>query len=146
MTFGRKVVLETAPVDPYSLFQGYYVRLRYRISIPDNLPLDGKKLNYVNGKNYYLLLSPDKNKIWQPVRVVDGFPVGLTKNEVVIKGKYRYGSMEYGIEQYYLPENQRQILGEVLREGTKVLVEVKINSKGTAAIVLIKVGGKIFQY
>jgi len=34
---GRSLVLQTAPVDPYSLFQGYSVTLGYDISNVQNL-------------------------------------------------------------------------------------------------------------
>jgi uncharacterized membrane-anchored protein len=147
LTTGRTVVLETAPVDPYSMMRGYYVRLNYQISSPDNLPVGKEPIQFRNGKNYYVIMVPDQKDIWRPTEILERLPTQLTNGAAVIKGTYRYGRIEYGIEQYYLPENQRITLEELLRDREqRALVVVKISKNGQAAIVRIKVAGRSFEY
>ena len=151
LTSGRTVVLETAPVDPYTVFQGYYARLGYRISTESNLPFEKSSIKPVDGKYYYVVLSPAANGIWEPQRVLEQMPDArahkLPSNEVALKGRYRGWGMEYGIEQYYLPENKRQELENLLRDQSqKILVTVKVGAGGQGAIVKLAAGGEEFKY
>ena len=147
LNWGRTVVLETAPVDPYTVFQGYYARLNYRISMAGNLPFEKSSIQPVNGRNYYVVLSPSANGFWEPQKVLTRMPGKLKKNEAALKGRYRFSRMEYGIEQYYLPENKRRELENLLREREqKIRVIVKVGRGGQGAIVRLEIGGRRFEY
>lgn len=68
---GEVVLLELAPVDPRSLMQGDYMRLRYAIgrdAIPRNewntLPKRG-----------HIVIQPDENNVAQYVRIHNGEPI-----------------------------------------------------------------------
>ena len=68
---GEVVLLELAPVDPRSLMQGDYMRLRYAIernAIPrsewNTLPKRG-----------YMVIQPDENNVAQYVRIHDDEPI-----------------------------------------------------------------------
>ena len=60
---GETVYLELAPVDPRSLMQGDYMRLRYAVenSISRELALQQKKRGYI-------VIAPDENRVARFVR------------------------------------------------------------------------------
>jgi uncharacterized membrane-anchored protein len=148
LTTGRTVVLETAPIDPYSAFRGYYVTLNYQISSPNNLPFTDSHLKPVEGRNYYVWLKPDADGIWHPYKVSVKPPANLGSNRTAIKGRYRsQWLMEYGIEQYYLPETKRLELENLLnKRNQKILVKLKVGQGGQGAITGLQVGGRSFRY
>ncbi|MGN7471438.1 GDYXXLXY domain-containing protein [Brevibacillus sp. SAFN-007a] len=100
---GTSVKLELAPVDPRSLLQGDYVRLRYTISTLENEGFpSGKKIRVVLKKqddhlyNYggYYELDGQWNK-----------PYTAESSDVVVNGKTLGAEqIEYGIESYFVPE------------------------------------------
>lgn len=141
---GKTVLLETQPYDPYNIFRGYYATLFYEISETDNLP------GFVKPKNHqllYVVLSEGEDKVWRPVRVSPELPRDLGTNEVFIRGKYSYGRLEYGIEEYYLPEKSRHKVESMLgSEGSRPLVEVKVNKAGKATIIRLIIGETSFEY
>ncbi|MGE5558722.1 MAG: GDYXXLXY domain-containing protein [Bacillota bacterium] len=149
---GKTVLLETLPADPYDIFSGYYAQLGYKISDIDELPFppDMKRENHYDwwrtAVDVYVVLAPDEEGIWQPKRVQKSLPRHLGANEAVIKGRYNW-RVEYGIERYYLPESQRKLWDKMMRDReNRPVVEAKVDKRGNAAIVRIKVGGKIFKY
>ncbi|HOP75312.1 MAG TPA: GDYXXLXY domain-containing protein [Bacillota bacterium] len=141
---GRTIILETLPYDPYHIFRGYYMDLRYRIAVPENLP---GNTEFKPGRDYYVILAPDETGIWQPAAVADSLPQTLKPNEAVIRGRYRYGQLDFSINQYYLPENRRLQVEKLLRDSQQpALVEVKVKNNGTAAIFQIIIEGQRFRY
>lgn len=147
LLFGKTVFLETAPVDPYNIFSGYYVRLAFQISNPSDLGLENKPTNFIDGKYYYMIVSPDQQQIWRPIKVATKMPKRLKRKQIALKGRYRNGLINYGIEQYYIPENQRRIMADLLsNREERAVVEVKVARSGQPAIVKIEVAGQIFKY
>lgn len=124
--WGQPIILETAPVDPHSLFSGEYVALNYQIS---DLKLDQvahsgfansseARKYYPRGSKVYVQLEK-QGDTWQAV--------AISKNRHDMQGKlYISGRVEwvsewwennqlkepprihikYGIESYYTPEGQ----------------------------------------
>jgi uncharacterized membrane-anchored protein len=141
---GRSVVLETEPYDPYNSFSGYYVDLRYKIANPAALPV---KLELKESLPYFVVLKAGTRGIWSPVRVAEYYPRNLARNEVALRGKLHDYRMTYGIEQYYLPEYRRQAVEKLTRNPkNRVLVRVKVDARGRAAIEELRVGNRIFRY
>lgn len=153
---GTPVVLETAPIDPRSLFSGDYVRLNYKIS---DLRLDempGDKDFKRHDRVYVLLKQGDP--YWQPVSVHHDMPTALS-GHVVIKGeitvandfflnpetrkseKVNHLSVRYGIESYFVPEGEGRAL-ERPKEGEKVSIRVAVDKYGNAGIKSLLVNGK----
>lgn len=144
LAYGKTVVLETIPYDPYTVFSGYYADLRYKISDPEYL---SRHFEFKDLTEYYVLLKPDQDGIWKPRQVTTKLPPILYEREVVIKGKLQYYSMKYGIEQYYLPETKRHVLERLLRDRrAKVLVVAKVSRDGTAVVQELRVGKQVFRY
>ena len=121
---GESVVLQTAPVDPYDLFRGYYVTLSYNISDLNQLALlsgwsaiQSQQPNqdrpwHNPGVPFYIVLEAPAEAStppapWTAVRIEGDRPTGLPSNQVALQGIYRGNQVIYGLERYYIPEDQR---------------------------------------
>ena len=172
---GKTVILQTVPVDPYELLRGYSQTLRYDISSQDSLRQlpgwqelpkqkpDESKLTFIEpGTHFYVILqaiaSPTSTELpqpWQPVAVSAKRPFPLPANQVALKGLAQHGSIEYGLETYYIPEDQREQIKADLRTAQQgnpsqpqltrsqakqtqlqqkppVVMEIKVNTQGDA--------------
>jgi uncharacterized membrane-anchored protein len=153
---GKTVRLQTAPVDPYSLFHGYSVTLSYDISSPERLKTlpgwstlgpsvsseAGRSLP--SGSHFYLVLvAPDSQadsprSVWTPLRISGDRPTGLPSNQVALKGRVQNGSsVIYNLETYYIPEAQREAINQDLsprpgEQGQPAIVEAKVDALGHA--------------
>jgi uncharacterized membrane-anchored protein len=86
--------------------------------------------------------SFDRNELqsWKPIRVSSNRPVSLSNNQVALKGNYQDGLVNYGLENYFIPEEQRRQINEDIsqiqenRNGKQqpILVRVKVDSQGNA--------------
>ncbi|NJO44039.1 MAG: GDYXXLXY domain-containing protein [Cyanobacteria bacterium CRU_2_1] len=143
---GKPITLQTAPVDPYDLLRGYYQTLNYDISNPttlNGLP-GGNWFDQMTGKTgsvYVVLQAPDRTDAippqpWTPVRVSADRPTDLAPNQVALQGHYNGWQIEYGLETYYLPEDQRtQINSDILQvqlDRQTFVVDVKVDEGGNA--------------
>lgn len=136
---GKTVILQTVPVDPYELLRGYSQTLRYDISLQDNLrklpgwkelpkqPNNGKEPTLMkSGTRLYVILqkpkAPNRSastklpQAWKPIALSRTFPSQLPPNQVALKGMAEYGFIQYGLETYYIPEDQREQINADLRE------------------------------
>ena len=141
---GTSVVLQTAPVDPYNLLQGYYVVLNYNISqsttlqelpgwddIEEQSATDSTEQtdSSIQETQIYVVLEQPNPEFsmedvdsampipWKPVRVMMTRPAILPDTQVVIEGTYYPGSRRiiYGLEQYFIPEAQRDEINDRIR-------------------------------
>jgi len=172
---GKTVILQTVPVDPYELLRGYSQTLRYNISSQEslrrlpgwqNLPKlkpNGNKLTFIEpGTRLYVILAapgePALTKLpqaWKPVAVSLQRPSKLRPNQVALQGLAQNGFIQYGLETYYIPEDQREQINADLRaarlanqnqlqqaqsqidpaqpqEIPPVVMEIKVNAQGDA--------------
>lgn len=133
---GQTVVLQTVPVDPYNLLTGYSQTLNYTISNLEALKdVEGwgavKALNDPNvysddnsAKTVYVtLVAPagDRDRDpWQPVAIATTAPdleaQGPSRDRVVLRGNLYGGQIKYGLETYYMPEDQREDLNRRISE------------------------------
>lgn len=135
---GQTIVLQVAPVDPYDFLRGYYVTLTYDISNPATLrelpgaetldfPEEGEFPVYNdslfnNGKPFYLILqAPEQTnatppEAWEPVAVQGDRPTDLPANQIALEGTYLNGRLLYGLESYYIPEDQRDAINSRIWE------------------------------
>lgn len=182
---GKTVILQTVPVDPYELLRGYSQTLRYDISSQDSLRKlpgwqelpkrkpDQDKLTFIEpGTRFYVILqaptSPTSLELpqpWKPVALSTKRFFPLPPNQVALKGLAQHGSIEYGLETYYIPEDQREQINADLRTAQQgnptqpkptlpqtrptqrqqkppVVMEIKVNAQGDAVPVSLwaKVG------
>ncbi|MDD1449149.1 GDYXXLXY domain-containing protein [Dolichospermum sp. ST_sed8] len=86
--------------------------------------------------------SFDRNELqsWKPIRVSSNRPVSLSNDQVALKGNYQDGLVNYGLENYFIPEEQRRQINEDIsqiqenRNGRQqpILVRVKVDPQGNA--------------
>jgi uncharacterized membrane-anchored protein/uncharacterized membrane protein len=122
---GQSIKLELAPIDPRSLLQGDYVRLRFDISEPP--------AQWENEHDYRtkisVVLTPDTNGVYRLKSARKPGEV-LQQGEVAINGRYEHSRIIYGLESYFVPEGTGL---EV--ERTAKYAEVKVAASGDAILV-----------
>lgn len=176
---GKTVILQTVPVDPYELLRGYSQTLRYDISSQDTLrklpgwqafpkqqPNGNKLATLKSGTRFYVILkapekapNPPASKelppAWKPIAISAAPPSRLPANQIALKGIAQNGLILYGLETYYIPEDQREQINADLRAARKadqsqpqeslpqanlteaqqkppVVMEIKVNAEGDA--------------
>lgn len=140
---GTPIVLETAPIDPRSLFRGDYVRLSYKINSLTLDELDGADDFAAHGRIYVLLKKGEP--YWQPVSLHHELPPAQP-DHVAIKGEVEYVrlkvvSVRYGIENYFVPEGEGMAL-ERPSAGETVSIRVAVDRNGNAGIKAVLVNGE----
>jgi uncharacterized membrane-anchored protein len=140
---GRTVVLKVAPVDPYTILSGYYVRLGYEVNSPAGL---AENRDLTEGRTVYTVIEQQPDGIWRAVRMSAVPPASLPPNQVFLRGRQTYSRVEYGIEEFYIPEDKRGVIENDLRENaSQARVEVKVDSRGNAALVRLLIGNRVYE-
>ena len=104
---GRKVLLRLAPVDPRSLIQGDFMRLRYdRASYPDArteeaLPWRGT-----------VVLALDDLGVGEFARIDDGTALGPEEVRIAYKLSGRFGSMRFGADSFFFQEGDADLYAD----------------------------------
>ncbi|MFH1259608.1 MAG: GDYXXLXY domain-containing protein [Elusimicrobiota bacterium] len=135
---GKQVLLKTVPVDPRDLFRGDYVVLRYEISSLDLNKISADNSSFQNGDKIYLALKEENGygvplKIYKNIRD-DGklYLKGTVKNVYHVYHGYQNLIVDYGIENYFVPEGKGK---EIERyRGKRLEVKIAIDQFGNAAI------------
>lgn len=153
LTLGRTAVLRTVPVDPRDLFRGEYVVLRYEITTIGRDAVDKRaRVNGIAGEieegdTVYVELwrAPTVDND-DPFSVRNVFSKKPSDGSLYIKGRVTQRSgqsitVEYGIEQYFVPEGR----GLEIERADDVRVRVSINRSGTAAIKELIVDGEVWR-
>ena len=171
---GKTVVLQTLPVDPYDLLRGYSQTLSYDISRQDNLKKlpgwdevvkkapgqDKKYAPIAQNTTIYLTLQEQKPSQqaapspWKPVRISIEKPTSLAPNQVAIKGISQYNSVNYNLETYYLPEDQRDKINKDITQAQQVkpgqpqpfVVEAKVDTQGDAIPLSLWVKNRNYRF
>ena len=134
---GKRILLETVPVDPRDFLRGDYVILRYKISTPDLSQIKSDKTSYNKGEDIFVKIEP-RDKFWEVAGV--GSKKGIYGEGVYLKGKVRYHynqrlEINYGIESYFVPEGEGKEIERNMRGNrTSVEVEAIVDSSGNALI------------
>ncbi|NES99491.1 MAG: GDYXXLXY domain-containing protein [Sphaerospermopsis sp. SIO1G1] len=168
---GKTVILQTIPAYSNSILQGSSVTFDYNISRTDTLrrlpgwqdwveqnSLRNDRIN--QGSTLYLVLQEQRSfnrgvpPAWRPVRVSSDRPIYLPNNQVALKGNYQDGLVNYGLENYYVSEEQRQQINEDLarlqqsrnRRRTPVTVKVKVDPQGNAVPTSMWIGDRNYRF
>lgn len=94
---GETLLLELAPVDPRSLMQGDYMRLRY--AIERNAPVQGLGSHEKRG---YMVIRPDENNAAQFVRFHKGEE--LAAGEKMLHFHKQYSSVRIVPDSFFFQE------------------------------------------
>jgi uncharacterized membrane-anchored protein len=165
---GKTAILQTVPVDPYDLLRGYSQTLNYDISRKQSLEkLPGwKELNNqkTDSLNLYVIMeappeqtSSGRPKPWKPIAVSASPPTNLPANQVALKGRLRYGTITYGLETYYFPEDQREQFNKDINQAQMgvgrspgkplpFVVEVKVDSQGNSVPLSLWVRDRNYRF
>jgi uncharacterized membrane-anchored protein len=179
---GKTIILQTMPVDPFDFLRGYYQTLSYDISRPDSLmTLPGYKKLLVEtgvcqteakcegsqglkrGTTVYVLLeapasqpSEGKPTAWKPVAISSKKPDNLKPSQLVIQGESQGWDIKYGLEKYYMPENQRNQVNDDIGDAQSqvnannrtipFVVEAKVNANGNAVPVSLWVRDRNYRF
>ncbi len=168
---GKTVILQTLPVNRNEVLRGYALNLDYSISRPETLRrLPGwrqwvnknspKNQRIAEGSSLYLILQEQESfnsgvpRAWRPVRVSSDRPQSLNTNQVALKGAYQQGLINYGLENYYIPEDQRQQISRDLLQAQQnrngklppIVVKVKVDPQGKAAPVSLWVRDRNYRF
>ncbi len=167
---GKTVILQTAPINPNNVLQGNALALDYNISRTANLSRlpgwqtivakgrgSGRRLP--EGSNIYVTLQEQVSsgrgvpRAWRPLRVSSERPTSLRANQVALRGVYQDGSVNYGLETYYIPENQRQQIRNDLqaqraRRGQvpPIVVKAKVDPQGNALPISMWVRDRNYRF
>lgn len=160
---GQPVILQTVPVDPYDLLRGYSQTLRYDISDPSllrSIP-GGEAISEVPGNStrfYVVLEAPPPPpspatppQPWKPVQIRADRPTDLHPNQVAVQAQSSGGQVTYGLETYYMPENQRQQINAdisqvQLQSQESFVVEAKVDAAGNAVPVSLWVRDRNYRF
>lgn len=96
---GRIVFLQLAPVDPRSLMQGDYMRLRFQVADQAEPPF-GRRTSG-GGR---IVLAVDSNNVGSFRRLDDGRP--LAPGEALIRYRLRNGRGRLGTDSFFFEEGQ----------------------------------------
>lgn len=134
---GKTVLVKVAPVDPRDLFRGDYVILSYDFSRVSQEEIEGlsdkeraswKKLE---SRPVYVPLVPDSNGVHMRAGKAT---VVKPAAGLFLKGHMkRYGSMEFGIEAYYVQEGAGRRYEQAIRD-RQLSAELAVTSSGQAAL------------
>jgi uncharacterized membrane-anchored protein len=167
---GKNVILQSV-IDSNDVLQSDSVNLDYNISrvatlrrLPgweDLLRQNrGRNRQLAQGTNLYVILQEQLSfnrgvpRAWRLVRVSGKRPTNLPSNQVALKGVYRDGSVNYGMEKYYIPDEQRQrISNDISRTSERrggqrqpITVKVKVDPQGNAVPISLWVRDRNYQF
>ena len=104
----NEILVKTEPVDPRDLISGNYFILNYKFSRSWNFKKKQNLYKKKRGLTVYAVLEK-KGKYYEPNYISFAKISKVAKNQVIIKGKIKYGSrLEYGIEKYFINENTKE--------------------------------------
>lgn len=92
---GELIILELAPVDPRSLMQGDYMRLRYKIA-------EGTQTDSIS-KRGFCVLELASNRVGSKVRLQDGL-LPLNENEYLIEYTTGIRDINIGSQSFFFQE------------------------------------------
>ncbi len=176
---GKTVTLQTVPVDPYDVLRGYSQTLSYSISDPALLgKLPGgtwfSQHSQEQNASFYIVLeapvseapvseTPSKTnaaspQAWKPVKISSDRPANLPSNQVALKGEYKGGQVVYGLETYYMPEDQREQINGDIRQAQgqtqgqaqgqaqqTLKVDAKVDSSGNAILMNLWISDRKYE-
>ncbi|PFG14426.1 GDYXXLXY domain-containing protein [Bacillus sp. es.036] len=124
---GKEVRLALAPVDPRSMLQGDYVTLRYDITtLPGAVPAN-KKIKVV--------LTPTSEGLYEygGYYKLEGHwnkPYESSDDLIVVNGTtYSDHDVQYGIESFFIPEGDEQVVED------KTMAIIKVSENGNALLI-----------
>lgn len=139
---GTEMQLRVQPYDPMTFLSGRYVDLQYEVArLSDDLAL----LNLADGEPLYCVLRPEADGLWVRVGMSAQFPV-LEAGQRLLVGYKERGRAIFGIESFFLPEEDATGIEEKLRErGSECRAVVLVDDAGTALLTGLMIDGVRYE-
>jgi len=172
---GARVLVPVVPVDPMSLFSGEYARLSFEFSRMDEERLAALGFRYDatplrKGDRVWIVLSPDAEGSWHPVRLSVTPATPVPGKEVSIRGevrhfhafqapvydnvtkrrtgeKKRHALLEIrtGLESFFVPQGEAESIERAARKGG-VSAEIAVLPGGRAAVRALFAGRREIRF
>ena len=132
---GETVLVRVVPVDPRDLFRGDYVILSYDFSRVPPQGIEGlsetERRSKHEGRTVYVPLVRDTNGVhWRAEKATVVKPA----SGPFLKGQMlRHGSLQFGIEAYYVQESTGLRYEQAIRD-RQLSAELAVTSSGQAAL------------
>ncbi|SEE43719.1 Uncharacterized membrane-anchored protein [Tenacibaculum sp. MAR_2010_89] len=121
ITDGQLVLLELAPVDPRSLMQGDYMRLRYAISSSINSDSISKR--------GFCVVKLEENGVAKKVRIQEN-KMPINDNEFLIEyTSKKWSNINIGAESYFFEEGEADKYEKAKYGG------IKVDSQGNSLLI-----------
>lgn len=125
---GASIKLKLAPVDPRSLLQGDYVVLNYDIATPPPSSMNPlQEEDWKRGK-VKIVLTPGSQGVYVANRLYQNGEK-LSNHEIVLNGQWDGSRIQYGIENYFIPEGT----GRTIEQNARYAY-VRISRNGDALL------------
>ncbi|MBD2136162.1 GDYXXLXY domain-containing protein [Anabaena sp. FACHB-1237] len=93
-------------------------------------------------------------RVWRPVRVSSNLPNNLSNNQVALKGRYQGGYINYGLDNYYLSDQEKRQINNNLAQVQDnengridpILVKIKVDPQGNAAPMSMWIGDRNYRF
>jgi uncharacterized membrane-anchored protein len=122
LAHGKTVILALAPVDPRSLMQGDYMRLRFQAEQDMQRYLPYKKDSSV--ADGYVIVSLNEQHIGEVQDVVSELPTALAANQWPLRYRIRAGELRFATNAFFFQEGHADDYAQA-RYG-----EFKVNNDG----------------
>jgi uncharacterized membrane-anchored protein len=94
----------------------------------------------------YAIVESGADGTWKPISLEHELPANLPDNRAALLGRMTYGTIKYGIEEFYIPEAQRdRIADDLSRNVDKARVEIKVDRGGHAALERLRIDDRIYE-
>ena len=103
---GDTVLLALAPVDPRSLMQGDYMRLRFAIEDDIGRVFEKQDKDFYQPSEGWVVVRKDEHNVGQFVRLVDNPNTNLAPDEMVIHYRVRNGQVKFATNAFFFQEGQ----------------------------------------
>lgn len=148
---GQTVLLRCEPVDPRSVLSGDYVELNYAISRFTKLQLAGLGLKdevFREHETVYVALERRAGeRFHDAVALSRDLKELRQRHPIVIRGVVAgfWGALRlrYGVEQYFVPQNEGPGIERRMREAS---VELAVGTTGESAIRRLFLGGEEVRF
>jgi uncharacterized membrane-anchored protein len=144
---GRTILLKTEPVDPYDILSGYYLTLAYPVARTSAYP-EGLPPGVDVGDTVYALLRVGPDGVAETLGLRSARPSSLPGDQVFLRGELtERRRIRFGIESFFIPEERRSEMEGILRrERDRVLVEVRVDGRGRAALIGLRIGERAYRF
>ncbi len=136
---GTEITIPAGGFDPRDLLAGHY--LTYRLLYPRGLC----ELGMSSIKPYYACL-------WEEDGRIDGYMLGdkypaskPAQCRVVMQGQCRGTEFSAGIERYYIPEENAQMLTSIMASSRRCSIVVSVDRKGKPMVKDLLIDGRSWQ-